>query len=403
MPISRKLSPAQEREVALAYLCSVDVKSITETWNISEGTICRNIVGQRSLEWHDPLVEFYRQTAAREREWNAAHWYLAYNHQNVPQGDLVQKEPRTLQQYLHPQLSSEKVVYDAVWNTIFKPRIEKVVQNTALDVYITEQQSPLEKLLAAVLSPRNGEGVVEQVMQKGLMKYVVDKNHSSLNAVFQEVQQEIIEKIKYGALAITPQKAELIDEVLKTLSQDEQEILQLRFGLSGEKVKTFREMETRFDRSPERIRQMEAKALRELRHPNRAKTLKVAYDLVTDTDVDAYQRGIKEQEDRQRWKKKLYSEIEREVLRRAATNPRFYSRIESLRHQQSADYDAHSVEELELSVRSTNCLENAGIRTIGELRQRSEAELLKTKNFGRKSLKEIKYVLGGIGITLRKE
>jgi DNA-directed RNA polymerase subunit alpha len=52
-----------------------------------------------------------------------------------------------------------------------------------------------------------------------------------------------------------------------------------------------------------------------------------------------------------------------------------------------------SVEDLELSVRSANCLKNAGINTIGELVQRTEAEMLKTKNFGRKSLSEIKDIL----------
>jgi len=58
------------------------------------------------------------------------------------------------------------------------------------------------------------------------------------------------------------------------------------------------------------------------------------------------------------------------------------------------------VEELELSVRSANCLKNANIRYIGELVQRTEQEMLKTKNFGRKSLKEIKEVLAGMGLSL---
>src|SRR5262249_35319915 len=52
-----------------------------------------------------------------------------------------------------------------------------------------------------------------------------------------------------------------------------------------------------------------------------------------------------------------------------------------------------SVDELELSVRSANCLQNANIKYIGELVQRTEADMLKTKNFGRKSLNEIKEVL----------
>jgi DNA-directed RNA polymerase subunit alpha len=63
------------------------------------------------------------------------------------------------------------------------------------------------------------------------------------------------------------------------------------------------------------------------------------------------------------------------------------------------------VEELELSVRAANCLQNADIKYIGELVQRSEAEMLKTKNFGRKSLNEIKEILGdmGLGFGLRIE
>ncbi len=58
------------------------------------------------------------------------------------------------------------------------------------------------------------------------------------------------------------------------------------------------------------------------------------------------------------------------------------------------------VEELELSVRSANCLQNANIKYIGELVQRTEVEMLKTKNFGRKSLKEIKEILTAMGLSL---
>jgi len=59
-----------------------------------------------------------------------------------------------------------------------------------------------------------------------------------------------------------------------------------------------------------------------------------------------------------------------------------------------------SVDELELSVRSANCLQNANIRYIGELVQKTESEMLKTKNCGRKSLKEIKEILSEMGLSL---
>jgi DNA-directed RNA polymerase subunit alpha len=58
-----------------------------------------------------------------------------------------------------------------------------------------------------------------------------------------------------------------------------------------------------------------------------------------------------------------------------------------------------SVEELELSVRSYNCLKNANISSIGDLVQKTEAEMLRTKNFGRKSLNEIKEILTGMGLA----
>jgi DNA-directed RNA polymerase subunit alpha len=69
--------------------------------------------------------------------------------------------------------------------------------------------------------------------------------------------------------------------------------------------------------------------------------------------------------------------------------------------EQQASLNEHlfrPVAELELSVRSANCLQNADIKYIGELVQRTEAEMLKTKNFGRKSLNEIKEILREMGL-----
>ena len=60
-----------------------------------------------------------------------------------------------------------------------------------------------------------------------------------------------------------------------------------------------------------------------------------------------------------------------------------------------------SVDELELSVRSYNCLKNADIRSIRDLIRRSEKDMLNTKNFGKKSLTEIKDLLHGMGLGFR--
>jgi DNA-directed RNA polymerase subunit alpha len=78
--------------------------------------------------------------------------------------------------------------------------------------------------------------------------------------------------------------------------------------------------------------------------------------------------------------------------------------LEQVTHEKTAPvYNENldrSVEELELSVRSYNCLKNANITTIRELVQKSEQEMLKTKNFGRKSLNEIKEILTAMGLSL---
>jgi DNA-directed RNA polymerase subunit alpha len=68
-----------------------------------------------------------------------------------------------------------------------------------------------------------------------------------------------------------------------------------------------------------------------------------------------------------------------------------------------AEYLNKSVDELELSVRSANCLKNAGIRTIRDLVQKSERDMLETKNFGRKSLNEIRDILRPMGLSLGME
>ncbi len=78
--------------------------------------------------------------------------------------------------------------------------------------------------------------------------------------------------------------------------------------------------------------------------------------------------------------------------------------FESLREQEDKESLNEnlfrSVDELELSVRSANCLKHANIKLIGDLVQKTEAEILATKNFGRKSLNEIKELLTGMGLSL---
>ncbi len=77
--------------------------------------------------------------------------------------------------------------------------------------------------------------------------------------------------------------------------------------------------------------------------------------------------------------------------------------VQELIEDKKTEFNKHllrSVHELELSVRAANCLKNANIKTIGDLVQRTEFEMLRTKNFGRKSLNEIKEILTEMGLSL---
>jgi len=71
-----------------------------------------------------------------------------------------------------------------------------------------------------------------------------------------------------------------------------------------------------------------------------------------------------------------------------------------VRNDQILELLDKSIEELELSVRAYNCLKNANIKTLAELCSKTDTDMLKTKNFGRKSLEEIKKVLHELGLGL---
>jgi len=61
-----------------------------------------------------------------------------------------------------------------------------------------------------------------------------------------------------------------------------------------------------------------------------------------------------------------------------------------------------TIEELDLSVRSYNCLKRAGINTVQELTQKTEEEMMKVRNLGKKSLEEVKQKLEALGLSLKK-
>lgn len=169
----------------------------------------------------------------------------------------------------------------------------------------------------------------------------------------------------------------LVDEMLGTLTEREHKVICERFGIGVKKARTLEQIAPEWECTRERLRQIEAKAIRKLRTQAHKRHLGVCADPVG----NALQRELAQ-------RKAAEEAAQQPVVIESGTNL-----AELLR----------GVDELELSVAAFNCLSNENIVLIGELVQWTEPELLRTKNFGRKRLIEIKSELGRLGLTLGME
>jgi hypothetical protein len=382
MPIRKKLDDQQEREVAVSYLCRVSTEYIGRKWGVSDATVKNNIVGKRSLEWNDPLVEFYRETNPRERLTNSAHLYLVFHDKEIPQRELI-------------DLKRDGRICEAVDDDVYAPMIKKIIENTALEDFVVSTNG-LEMLINAIFGRRNKEwNIVKPLIVDSLYEEYQKAGKISLNNIYKDVKDFLISKIKYGGIGITPRKAEVIHEALEeALTERERDVLSLRFGLYDGKMRKLREIGKKYNLSGERIREIESKALRKLTRPKTSRKLKILTGLATDSDVENYLVELEKEQERKKWYKELYPIIEKDVISRIP-----YLKDEETQEPSILDGD---IEELELSVRTDNCLRSAGIKTMRELVQKTEEELLRIKNFGRKSLLDVKYSLSELGIELRK-
>ncbi len=375
MVFKRKLDHEKEREVALCYLCGVDRKNIKEKYDVTAQTIDRSILDKRSLNWNDSLIEFYRKRPLfkRIKLKNSAHLYLAFNGRNVERYELVSPW-------------REKDVYNLIRSTVYFPRIEKINENLYLETFLKPTNN-LERLLCEI--NRDGRDIIESVLMNVLQEEY-NKDRFSLEAAFSNIENTLIDKIKKGGLGITDKKAELIYEELKKLSEMEQNIIFSRFGIFGSKKKILDELGDKYDRSGERIRQIKSCLITKKLRKN--PMLRYLSGLVSDDDIKDYINERKEYEERN----KLYSIVENAVYDIFKKK----DLINDIKEEWVKKNLDKSTAELELSVRAANCLRNAGIRNVRELVQKTEFEMRKTKNFGRKSLNEIKELLSKMGLSL---
>jgi|GEM_PF-3479329 hypothetical protein len=394
---TQKLSPELEREVALTYLCGVSTDIIKGKYDVSDATTRMSIVGRRSREWQDPLVEAYRETNPHNKDENAAHLILTFDSDIDP-------EPTGL-----VDITKDKPVYETIREVLYQPGIDAVVERTALPEYM-ERRNSYDMLFDVIFGSRESHLAVNGTVTKEVLLALKDaylgQDKVALQKVFRTAGTTIIDKVRDGGLAWTDLKKGIVHDVLKTLNEKEQRVLGMRFGLDGyEKPKNLNEISKNFNFTSERIRQIEAVALRKLRHTSRSEELNAVRGFYTDANVKSRLDKVQRREERAQWRQELMPGIREEVLSVAPYDPGVQKKVKELEEKRELGLGEHadrSVDELELSIRTANYLQNADIKTIGELARITEAELLKSKVLGRKSLKDVREALADLGIELQK-
>ena len=171
------------------------------------------------------------------------------------------------------------------------------------------------------------------------------------------------------------------DIVKKSLTPREERMLELRY----EEGKTLEEIAKIYGITRERVRQIIAKGIRRLKHHSRTNILFKDNERITERDslIKQIDNEILELRKKLKYYQKanLKLELPEEIQNEVSSNVR--------------------IEDLDLSVRSFRCLKRAGIEFVSEITEKTEEELLKIRNLGRKSVKEIKQKLKQMNLSLK--
>jgi len=303
---NRKLNNREERDVALSHLCGVSPEYIRNKWYVAPSTVTRTILGKRSYEWNDPLVEFYRDVAKKEnRDKNAMHLYLAFNGEaeGLPNVDLLG---------IGEPLGVGGNVCEAVERDVFVPRIERLIsQDTSLASILTPRGLDAEdKLLISVFGGVASGGYRAEKIVKSLLyeelRNAYNSKDSRISPVFDNVKSSILDTLRRGFNAVENKETkEFIDsksagvqslkERLKGFLSDfthrEEEIIKLRYGIGD--AHTLEEVGRKFKITRDRVRQIEEKALRRLQNPVRSKKLQGFLGNESESVPEVAQKDIK--------------------------------------------------------------------------------------------------------------
>ena len=288
---------------------------------------------------------------------------------------------------------------------VFEP-----VAKTAAFNYKSPER-PMQHLLAVVFGkePRSVdsselENYALEVLQQGALQGVIyEDSGKALEGVNEAMRFASNAHFRIGEKERTNELEGILDEALDTLNLREREVVKLRYGLSDGTVYTLDEVGKRFEVTRERVRQIEAKAVRKFQHPIRyAKLIPAAIALTHAEDLETKVEEERVAQERLR----VGQEVRVAVLSQFNKEHPEYGLLEeafdSVAISQNPAYQT-KISELELSIRAKNVLNRAGVETIGDLTMHSEAELLSYANFGEQQLQEIKRELSSRGANLKGE
>lgn len=203
------------------------------------------------------------------------------------------------------------------------------------------------------------------------------------------MKKSLLETIGIDATHITSEAQNVaVAKALQIVTQREEKVLRFYFGI-GEEKKTLDEIGQHFAVTKKRVVQIRNKAMRKLKSPPKLVQLKRELGL-SSNDVAS---GLKFQE-----KAALLLRLSASVSRMSEEIQAMQRDIALLRSELSYPNSDLNIDNLEISVRTYSGLKSLGVKSLIELTTMSEGELLKVKNFGRKSLNEVKDLMSVFGL-----
>tara|TARA_Y100000310_G_scaffold317169_2_gene369738 strand:- start:1451 stop:2269 length:819 start_codon:yes stop_codon:yes gene_type:complete len=252
MDVRRLLTDEEERSIALTRFCGVSLDFILDKWGISKDTLVHSIVGDRSKEWHDPLVEFYRETDFRRRSVNAAHLYLSFSGEDIGGSELVD-ERRDVE-------IARLVVYH-----MFNGGVQDVVRDLSIERYV-KPRTEIERLVDDILTNcRTSFGFIDPLFVRVLRDQYEAGKGCKGEELFEGLREYAFDVVRSGGMDMTPRKVSAVKKAIKSLDERAQHVIRSRYDINGEGIVKLRDLGDEYGVKYQRIQTILFDALNVLR------------------------------------------------------------------------------------------------------------------------------------------